>query len=48
MKTHIGVDDKRGLIRSIEIKAANVHDIALANKLLHGEEQRVLGDALWE
>ena len=45
MKMHIGVDDKLGLIHSIETTAANVHDIVPADKLLHGEEQRVFGDA---
>lgn len=45
MKMHIGVDDKLGLIHSIDTTAANVHDIVPADKLLHGEEQRVFGDA---
>lgn len=45
MKMHIGVDDKLGLIHSIETMAANVHDIVPADQLLHGEEQRVFGDA---
>jgi IS5 family transposase len=45
MKMHIGVDDKLGLIHSIETTAANIHDIVLADKLLHGEEQRAFGDA---
>ena len=45
MKMHIGVDDKLGLIHSIETTAANVHDIVPADKLLHGEEQRVFGDS---
>ncbi|MBR2513261.1 MAG: IS5 family transposase, partial [Halomonas sp.] len=45
MKMHIGVDDKLGLIHGIETTAANVHDIVPADQLLHGEEQRVFGDA---
>ena len=45
MKMHIGVDDTLGLIHSIDTTAANVHDIVPADKLLHGEEQRVFGDA---
>ena len=45
MKMHIGVDDTLGLIHSIDTTAANVHDIAPSGKLLHGEEQRVFGDA---
>ena len=45
MKMHIGVDDQNGLIHSIETTAANVHDLTAADQLLHGEEQRVWGDA---
>jgi IS5 family transposase len=44
-KMHIGVDDTLGLIHSIDTTAANVHDIVPADKLLHGEERRVFGDA---
>lgn len=45
MKMHIGVDDTFGLIHSIDTTAANVHDILPAGNLLHGDEQRVFGDA---
>ena len=45
MKMHIGVDDGLGLIHSIATTAANVHDITQTDKLLHGDEQRVWGDA---
>ena len=45
MKMHIGVDDTLGLIHSIDTTAANVHDILPAGNLLHGDEQRVFGDA---
>ncbi|QQD18685.1 IS5 family transposase [Spongiibacter nanhainus] len=45
MKMHIGVDDRDGLIHSVETTAANVHDLNAADQLLHGEEQRVWGDA---
>jgi IS5 family transposase len=45
MKMHIGVDDTLGLIHSIDTTAANVHDIVPADKLLHGDERRVFGDA---
>jgi len=45
MKMQIGVDDTLGLIHSIDTTAANVHDIVPAGNLLHGEEQRVFGDA---
>lgn len=45
MKMHIGVDDGLGLIHSIATTAANVHDITQTDKLLHGDERRVWGDA---
>ena len=45
MKMHIGVDDRDGLIHSIETTSANVHDLNAADQLLHGEEQRVWADA---
>jgi IS5 family transposase len=45
MKMHIGVDDGLGLIHSITTTPANEHDITQVGKLLHGEEQRVWGDA---
>ncbi|GAB3375102.1 IS5-like element ISVch5 family transposase [Spongiibacter taiwanensis] len=45
MKMHIGVDDRDGLIHSIETTSANVHDLNAADQLLYGEEQRVWGDA---
>jgi IS5 family transposase len=45
MKVHIGVDDELGLIHSVETTPANVHDLDVADKLLHGDERRVFGDA---
>jgi len=45
MKMHIGVDESLGLIHSVETTSANEHDITQAEKLLHGEEKRVWGDA---
>ena len=45
MKMHIGVDDATGCIHSIDTTSANEHDITSADKLLHGEETRVWGDA---
>ncbi len=45
MKMHIGVDDSLGLIHSISTTPANVHDITQVDQLLHGEEDRVWGDA---
>ena len=45
MKVHIGVDDELGLIHSLETTPANDHDLTVADKLLHGQEKRVFGDA---
>ncbi len=45
MKMHIGVDEKLGLVHSLATSAANVHDIAAADQLLHGKEKAVWADA---
>lgn len=45
MKVHIGVDDELGIVHSLTTTAANVHDITEAKNLLHGEEERIRGDA---
>jgi len=45
MKLHIGVDDFVGYIHSVETTPANEHDITATDKLLHGSEKRVWGDA---
>lgn len=45
MKMHIGVDDTFGLIHSLETTPANEHDLNVADKLLHGREECVWGDA---
>lgn len=45
MKMHIGVDDATGCIHSVDTTSANEHDITAADKLLHGKEERVWGDA---
>ncbi|MCX2832616.1 IS5 family transposase [Microbulbifer thermotolerans] len=45
MKMHIDVDESLGLIHSVETTPANEHDLNVAHKLLHGDEQRVWADA---
>ena len=45
MKAHIGVDSQTGLVHSMETTPANTSDVAVANELLHGEEDQVYGDA---
>ena len=44
-KAHIGVDKDTGLVHSIEVTAANVHDIIVVPKLLTKEETVVYGDS---
>ena len=45
MKFHAGVDKDSGLIHSVVVTAANVHDLTPAAELLHGNEEVVYGDA---
>jgi IS5 family transposase len=45
MKVHAGVDKDSGLIHSVVVTAANVHDLTPAAELLHGEEKVVYADA---
>jgi len=45
MKMHVGVDESLGLIHSLEATPANTADITVADKLLHGDEKSVWGDA---
>ena len=45
MKLHIGVDEGSGMVHSLETTSANVHDLTPSEKLLHGGEVRVSGDA---
>ena len=45
MKVHTGVDKDSGLIHSVVVTAANVHDLTPAAELLHGDEEVIYGDA---
>ncbi|MGF6812442.1 IS5 family transposase [Paraburkholderia sp. Clong3] len=45
MKMHIGVDADSGLVHTVLGTAANVHDINVAQALLHGKETDVYADA---
>lgn len=47
MKSHVGTDSSNGLIHSVECTPANVHDINLLPKLLHGKERVVYGDSAY-
>jgi len=45
MKVHAGVDNNSGLIHSVVVTSANVHDLTPAADLLHGDEEVVYGNA---
>jgi len=44
-KAHVGVDSESGLVHSVEVTAANVHDVTMTPELLTGEEDVVYGDS---
>ncbi len=44
-KAHIGVDKDSGLVHTTKAAAANVHDVTMTPKLLHGEEEEINGDS---
>ena len=44
-KIHNGVDLDSGLITSNITTPANIHDVTIGNRLLHGDEEEVLGDS---
>jgi IS5 family transposase len=45
MKAHIGVDRDSGLVHTVVGTPANVNDVTVGHRLLHGQEGYVLGDA---
>lgn len=47
MKLHIGADSQTGLIHSISVTAANIHDSHEVPKLLHGNKTRFYGDSAY-
>ena len=48
MKVHIGVDAQSGLVHSVIGTAANVNDVTQASALLHGHEEVVFADSLYQ
>jgi Transposase and inactivated derivatives, IS5 family len=48
MKVHAGVDKDSGLIHSVLVTAANVHDPTPAAELLDGDEKVVYSDARYQ
>lgn len=45
MECHTGVDAGTGYVHTVEVSAANVHDIAMAEKLIREDDEVVYGDA---
>lgn len=43
MKAHVGTDTQ-GYVHSVEVTAANVADVKMMDKCLHGEERAIYGD----
>lgn len=48
MKAHVGVDSKQGIVHSAQATAANTADAKVLPELLHGNEQKVWGDAAYQ
>jgi len=44
-KAHIGVDKDTGLVHTLRVTAANVHDVTVMAELLSGGEETVHGDS---
>jgi IS5 family transposase len=48
MKAHTGVDKDSGLVHSVAVSAANLHDSQAMDELLHGREQALWGDSAYQ
>ena len=44
-KAHVGVDKDTGLVHTLKVTAANVHDVTMTAELLSGGEESVYGDS---
>ncbi len=44
-KAHIGADKDSGLVHTIKVTSANIHDVTVASELLTGSEKSVYGDS---
>ena len=47
MKCHTGVDAGSGFVHTVEVTAANAHDITVASKLLREDDEVVYGDSAY-
>ena len=48
MKAHTGVDKDSGLVHTVAISAANLHDSQAMDELLHGDEKALWGDSAYQ
>ena len=48
MKAHTGVDKDSGLVHTVGISAANLHDSQAMDELLHGQETALWGDSAYQ
>ena len=48
MKAHTGVDKDSGLVHTIAVSAANLHDSQAMDDLLHGQETALWGDSAYQ
>ncbi len=46
-KAHISVDRDTGLLHTLEVTAANIHDVTMMVELLGGKEETVHGDSVY-
>ena len=37
-KAHVGVDRDSGIVHTVRVTAANIHDVALTSELMYGEK----------
>lgn len=44
-KAHVGVDQDSGLVHTVRVTGANVHDVTMISELLTGEEKEIYGDS---
>ena len=48
MKAHTGVDKESGLVHTVAVSAANLHDSQARDELLHGQETALWGDSAYQ
>ena len=44
-KAHIGVDKDSGLVHTVKVTSANIHDVTMVPELLTGDEDSGYGDS---